>query len=111
MTTAQDGGKVVSLTHRPSLPQEMLLVLISVREFVDSRAIVRSERFYVNEKFNSNYISWDRTSDLLTSISTKVKGKVKCNLVQTLRLFTGRTAHRGCRHIDLLFLDHGIRSG
>jgi len=30
--TAQDGGKVVSLTHRPpSPPQEMLLVLISVR--------------------------------------------------------------------------------
>jgi hypothetical protein len=31
MTTAQDGGKVVSLTHWPPLPQEMLLVLISVR--------------------------------------------------------------------------------
>ena len=32
MTTAQDGGKVVSLTHRPPLlPQEILLVLISVR--------------------------------------------------------------------------------
>ena len=31
VTTAQDGGKVVSLTHRPPLPQEMLLVLISVR--------------------------------------------------------------------------------
>jgi len=31
MTTAQDGGKVVSLTHRPPLPQEMLLVFISVR--------------------------------------------------------------------------------
>jgi len=30
MTTAQDGGKVVSLMHRPSLPQEILLVLISV---------------------------------------------------------------------------------
>jgi len=28
--TAQDGGKAVSLTHRPPLPQEMLLVLISV---------------------------------------------------------------------------------
>ena len=31
VTTAQDGGKVVSLTHRPPLPQEMLLVVISVR--------------------------------------------------------------------------------
>jgi len=31
MITAQDGDKVVSLTHRPPLPQEMLLVLISVR--------------------------------------------------------------------------------
>jgi hypothetical protein len=31
MTTAQDGGKVVSLTHRPPLPQELHLVLISVR--------------------------------------------------------------------------------
>ena len=31
MTTAQDGGKVVSLTHRQLYPQEMLLVLISVR--------------------------------------------------------------------------------
>ena len=43
MTTAQDGGKVVSPTHRPTLPQEMLLVLISVRGCVDPRAIVRSE--------------------------------------------------------------------
>ena len=31
VTTAQDVCKVVSLKHRPSLPQEMLLVLISVR--------------------------------------------------------------------------------
>jgi len=30
-TTAQDGGKVVSLTHRPPLPQEIHLVFISVR--------------------------------------------------------------------------------
>jgi len=31
MTTAQDGGKVVSLMHRPPLPpQEIHLVLISV---------------------------------------------------------------------------------
>jgi len=31
MTTVQDGGRVFSLTHRPPLPQEMLLVLVSVR--------------------------------------------------------------------------------
>ena len=32
MTTAQDDGKVVTLTHRPPLsPMEILLVLISVR--------------------------------------------------------------------------------
>jgi len=30
MTTAQDGGKVVSLTHRPALPPGNALVLISV---------------------------------------------------------------------------------
>jgi len=31
MTTAQDGGKVVSLMHQSPLPQEIHLVLISVR--------------------------------------------------------------------------------
>ena len=30
-TTAQNGGKVFSLTHRPPLPQEINLVLFSVR--------------------------------------------------------------------------------
>ena len=44
MTKAQDGGKVVSLTHRPPL-------LISVRGRVDRRAKVRSEGPYVNENF------------------------------------------------------------
>jgi len=51
MTTAQDGGKVVSLTHRLPLPHEILLVLISVRDRIDPRAIVRSEGFYANEGF------------------------------------------------------------
>ena len=31
MTAAQDGGKVVSLTHQPSLQKEIQLVLISIR--------------------------------------------------------------------------------
>jgi hypothetical protein len=45
VTTAQDGGKVVRPTHRPHLPQKMLLVLISVRGWVDSKAIMRLEGF------------------------------------------------------------------
>ena len=39
------------------------------------------------------------------------KKKVKCTLVQALRLCTGRTAHRGSRGIALPFLDHGTRRG
>jgi hypothetical protein len=31
MTTAQEGGKFVSLTHQSNLPQEILLIVISVR--------------------------------------------------------------------------------
>ena len=34
-----------------------------------------------------------------------------CTLVQALRLWTGRTAHRWSRGIALLFLDHGTRRG
>ena len=41
--SAHEGGKVVSCTHRPPLPQEISLVLISVRSWVNSRAIVRPE--------------------------------------------------------------------
>jgi hypothetical protein len=39
--SAHEGGKVVSLTHRPPFtPREVFLVLISVRVWVDHRAIV-----------------------------------------------------------------------
>ena len=41
----------------------------------------------------------------------EVKVKVKCTLVQALRLCTGRMAHRGSRGIALLFHDHGTRRG
>jgi len=37
--------------------------------------------------------------------------KVKCTLVQALRLCKGRTANRGSRSIALIFLDHGTRRG
>jgi len=45
--SAHEGGKVVSPTHRPPLtPQEIFLVLISVRGWVSPRDIVRPERLY-----------------------------------------------------------------
>ena len=49
---------------------------------------------------------------LYNNIVKTVKGKkVKCTLVQALRLCTGRTTHRGSKGIALLFLDHGTRRG
>jgi hypothetical protein len=43
--SAYEGGKVVSPTHRPPLPQKIFLVLISVGGSVDTRVIVRPEGF------------------------------------------------------------------
>jgi hypothetical protein len=37
---------------------------------------------------------------------TEKDKKVKCTLVQALRLWTGHKAHRGSRGIALLFQDH-----
>jgi len=39
------------------------------------------------------------------------EGKVKCALLQALRLCTGCTANRGSRGMALLFLDHGTGRG
>jgi hypothetical protein len=41
--SALEDGKVVTLTHRPPLPPGMFLVLIFTRDWIDPRAMVRSE--------------------------------------------------------------------
>jgi len=46
-----------------------------------------------------------------TGCLLQIRVKLKCTLVQALRLSTGRTAHRGSRGIALLFLDHDTRRG
>ena len=53
MTTVQDGGKVFSLTHRSPLPQQIHLVLISVRGWVDPRAIVQPEGLSLKNSNNT----------------------------------------------------------
>jgi hypothetical protein len=64
--------------------------------------------------FVSPYNMWTLFCSFLINIvisSRNMVKKVKCTLVQALRLCTGRTAQRGSRGIALLFHDHGTRRG
>jgi hypothetical protein len=55
---------------------------------------------------------WFRTlSTVLITHSIKAMQSEILTFVQTLRLCTSRTAHRGSRCIALLFYDHGTRRG
>ena len=66
MTRAEDGGKVVILTHRPPLPPGNTPgIHLFVRGCVDPRVIAWPERFHVNEKFKCHEMgSNQQPSDL-----------------------------------------------
>jgi len=49
--------------------------------------------------------------DHMNNTKKSKKKKVKCTIVQALRLCTGRTAYRGSKGIALPFHDHCTRRG
>jgi hypothetical protein len=51
------------------------------------------------------------TETIVFWVITRGKVKIKCTLVQALRLCTSRAAHRGSRGIAVPFLYHGTRRG
>ena len=61
----------------------------------------------------ANFIIWEHLECITVVVLRLSWGtkKVKYTLIQALRLFEGRTNHRGNRGIALLFLDHGTRRG
>jgi len=76
--------------------------------YIDFSRLSRDRRNYLCIRL---YSVNGRTVMVPSHDAILVKVKVKCALVQALRLCTGRTAHRGNRGIALLFLDHGNRRG
>ena len=50
--SAHDGGKVGRPTNRPPLPQDIFLVLISARGWVDPRALHWGRKDFINEKLH-----------------------------------------------------------
>jgi hypothetical protein len=63
LTTSQDGGEVVSLTHRPHLSHRKYSRYSFLLETESIPGPWCDQKDYVNETFHD--IMWDRTSDFL----------------------------------------------
>ena len=71
----------------------------------DNQYVTLDKTFY-NFPFKQEAVEAHSYCHMFFLIAFLEEGKkVKVNLVQALRLCTGRTAHRGRRSIALLFLD------
>ena len=74
-------------------------------------AVVVPSLYCVHVRMSSGWTTSASNCTYTFSSILHFSKKVKCTLVQALRLCTGRTVHRGSRGIALPFLDHGTRRG
>ena len=72
---------------------------------------VTCDKFTLTVPYDLTTNSNNRPVFMTTKSVSCERVRVKCTLVQALRLCTGRTAHRGSRGIALPFHDHGTRRG
>jgi len=79
------------------------------RGIVDCHVKIGSTRSSDKGQVRVEYVS--NIADILAKTMEDLCKRIKCTLVEVLRLCTGQTAHRGSRGIALLFLDHGTKRG
>jgi len=81
--------------------------MMKLQKYYRSNKMNLSEYYSKLEMCRLKYQKLDRGPQIFQ----KSRKKVKCTLVQALRLCTGCMAHSGSRGIALPLLDHGTRRG